>query len=76
MHHQLVDEETKELSRKYFEKNKMTNVLNAKHFQEESFIMIQAFLKKQKKSPKTFHLKELQKKNKQGAKLAEKGNNK
>ena len=40
------------------------------------FIMIQAFLKKQEKSPKTFHLKELQKKNKQGAKLAKKGNNK
>ena len=34
------------------------------------FIMIQAFLKKQEKSPKPFHLKGLQKKNKHGAKLA------
>ena len=31
MHHKLVDEEIKELSRKYFEK-KITNFLNAKHF--------------------------------------------
>ena len=75
-----VNDEIKEEIRKYLETNEYENTAlqnlwdAAKAVLREKFIVIQAFLMKQEKSQintLTYHLKELENKNKQNGKTAE-----